>query len=148
MPLKVATGGAERPASEAFIYIAGAKKRVTRIDAWNGSAWKVVQAFVLPLTLSRAPSGTITTDKVFDLELVISKSITVTPSGGLAPYTYAWTILSGAGVYAAVPTKATTTLRKTMSLGQSVSGSARCTVTDSLGTPASIDIPFNLVNTG
>lgn len=148
MPLKVVVGGAEKLAAKADIYINGAKKRVTRIEAWNGSAWKSAQAFVLPLTLSRTPIGTIPTDKVFDLELVISRAITVTPNGGLAPFTYAWTILSGAGVYAAAPNMATTTLRKVMDLGQSVTGTARCTVTDSLGTQGTIDIPFNLINTG
>lgn len=148
MPLKVVVNGTPKDAARMEVTVGGAQKRVTRIEAWNGSAWKVAQAFVTPLTLSRSPTGTIITDRVFDLELVISQTITVTPSGGLAPFSYAWTILSGAGVYAAVPTMATTTLRKTMDIGQSVSGTARCTVTDSLGTQSAIDIPFNLVNTG
>lgn len=148
MPLKAIVGGVEKDAARAEITINGVQKRVTRIEAWNGSAWKVVQAFVLPMSVNQSPSGTIVTDKIFDLELVISQSVTAVVSGGLAPFTYAWTILSGAGVYAASPSMATTTLRKVMDLGQSVSGTARCTVTDSLGTTVTTDIPFNLVNTG
>lgn len=146
MPLKAVVGGVEKDAARAELTVGNAQKRVTRIEAWNGSAWKTVQAFVLPMSVTQSPSGTIVTDKIFDLELVISQSVTAVVSGGLAPFTYAWTILSGPGVTASTPTKATTTLRITMDPGNNVFGTARCTATDSLGTAATVDVPFNLYN--
>lgn len=146
MPLKAVIGGVEKGAVRVEVTIGNAQKRVTRIEAWNGSAWKTGQAFVLPMSVTQSSLGTIVTDKIFNLELVISQPVTAVVSGGLAPFTYAWTILSGPGVSASTGNKATTTLRITMGLGNNVFGTARCTVTDSLGTTATVDVPFNLYN--
>lgn len=149
MPLKAVVGGVEKDAARAELTVGNAQKRVTRIEAWNGSAWKTVQAFVLPMSVAQSPSGTIVTDKIFDLELVISQSVTAVVSGGLAPFTYAWTILSSIGPATptvSTPAKATTTFRVTMDPGDNVFGTARCTAADSLGTAVSVDVPFNLYN--
>lgn len=147
MPLKAVVGGVEKDAARAEITINGVQKRVTRIEAWNGSAWKVVQAFVLPMSVSASPSGLITTERVQNLELCISYAVTAVPSGGLAPFTYAWTVLSGTFTISTAAL-AKTTFRATLDYGQSTSGTARCTVTDSLGTQVTVDVSVLLANFG
>jgi hypothetical protein len=73
-------------------------------------------------------------------------STTVTPSGGTGPYTYAWTWPSGgAGIAANSPTDATTFFVGTHLLdGTTLTGTARCTVTDALTATASVDVPVQL----
>jgi len=64
-------------------------------------------------------------------------STTVTPSGGVSPYTYAWTLLSGDTLTVTSPTAASTTFSKTgLAEGDYFFATYRCTVTDSTaGTP-------------
>jgi len=75
-------------------------------------------------------------------------SVTVTPSGGVSPYTYAWTLLSGSTLTVNSPSAATTTFSKTgMISGDSYDATYRCTVTDSTsGTPltATADVPVTI----
>lgn len=70
----------------------------------------------------------------------ISTSVTVTPSGGIAPYTYLWTNEAGAVVFSAA-TSATTTFSRVMNSGEIASGTAMCTITDSAS--SSVYVPIN-----
>lgn len=61
-------------------------------------------------------------------------STTVTPSGGVSPYTYAWTKLSGDAITADSASAATTTFSATaLFSGEARDATFRCTVTDSTG---------------
>ena len=60
-------------------------------------------------------------------------STTVTPSGGVAPYTYAWAKKSGDTIAPNSAAAATTTFTGTVTAGQFKSGVYTCTVTDSTG---------------
>lgn len=68
---------------------------------------------------------------------VESASVTVSASGGVAPYTYAWTKKSGtetgATQTASAPSSATTTFTATLATNQSSGATWICTVTDSTG---------------
>jgi hypothetical protein len=78
-------------------------------------------------------------------------STTVTPSGGTAPYTYAWTFVSGDSFTITSASAATTTFSATLNEDEFVSGIYRCTVTDSTGgTPltATADVPVTITRTG
>jgi hypothetical protein len=83
--------------------------------------------------------------------VVQTPSVTATPSGGLAPYTYSWSVVSSVGsAHIASPATASTILSMTgLSVGDN-SGSAqfRCTVTDSLGATASATVNATFTYTG
>lgn len=100
-------------------------KRVRMRDASNvlRTVWAALTATAVPANVSgTGPGPTITTN-----------STTVTPAGGVGPYTHAWTRLafSGAGDCAATAPNAASTA---FTFSQVVPGTAaatwRCTVTD------------------
>ncbi len=102
-----------------------------------------------PLTLALSPSYV---SKQVSGMLQSTASVTATPSGGVAPYTYLWTVqnvLSGSGSVTAGSTSATATL--------GVAPPAVCdigtvnflaTVTDSVGTKTSTAIQMTVESTG
>ncbi|AVR96632.1 hypothetical protein [Pseudoduganella armeniaca] len=62
-----------------------------------------------------------------------SVAVTGMPTGGIPPYTYAWTIASGTKTTVADRTAATATIAATLTAGQTLSESWRLTVTDTAG---------------
>jgi len=98
---------------------------------------RLVFSIAPPMTASASPetvfgfsngSGVATTD-----------ATTVTPSGGTAPYTYSWTVLSfdnATPPTADTPNAATTTFTQTgIGIGESYSATWQCEVTDSSPSP-------------
>jgi len=72
-------------------------------------------------------------------------SVTVTASGGTGPYTYAWTHVSGdSAVGVSSPFAATTGFSANVGKNQTKAATKRCTVTDSLGATASVDVHVSL----
>jgi hypothetical protein len=77
---------------------------------------------------------------------ITTNSVTVTPNGGVAPYSYAWTYVSGDAFTVLSPTSATTAFRST----SASEGVYKCTVTDSTpGTPltASVNVGISTSTT-
>jgi hypothetical protein len=76
---------------------------------------------------------------------VVSNSVTATPSGGTAPYTYLWENISFGDIEALTPTSASTVFRKTFDLIPSESSEDfRLTVTDADSNEATIIINVTL----
>ena len=73
-------------------------------------------------------------------------SATVNVTGGVGPYTYAWTWQSGGtGITIALPNSASTTFSTSgLAPAGSVSGTAKCTVTDTYGSTGTVTIPISL----
>ena len=107
-----------------------------------------VEVIRLAMTASASPTSLYKTGPTASQT---TASVTVTPSGGVSPYTYAWTLLTGATLTVNSPTAATTTFSKTgMISGDSFDATYRCTVTDSTGgTPltATADVPVTIERT-
>lgn len=82
----------------------------------------------------------------------VTETTTVTPTGGVAPYTYAWTLLSytsGIVPVCSSPTTATTPFYQTgMAPGDFFIGVFRCTVTDFVSATATTDVTANFYSFG
>ena len=63
-------------------------------------------------------------------------TVTITPAGGTAPYTYAWANKSGDTIAPTAATSATTAFSASVIVGETKSAVYTCTVTDSAGSPA------------
>lgn len=132
-------GGALRTLSRIRLRDAGGTLRtITRVrmrDATN--TLRIVYDSTGASTFSASPSAGLVTAQ--DVGTATTNTVTVTPSGGTAPYTYAWTLLESDGAVeptATAPASATTAFVQTsMSPGNIYSSEWRCTVTDS-STPA------------
>lgn len=79
--------------------------------------------------------------------LVTTAAVTVTPTGGTGPYTYAWTLASGNFTILS-PTSASTTFRASVTAGETTEDVATCVVTDSLAATASISIGVAIYGEG
>lgn len=67
------------------------------------------------------------------LTTLTTNAITATPTGGLGPYTFNWSVISDDGIVATTPNASTTSFRKaTTYAGYTYTGTATCTVTDSV----------------
>lgn len=100
-------------------------------NAANQNAADVGQA-ALPFSASVNPGYATGTGRVN----ITTNSVTVTPSGGTGPYTYAWTYVSGDAFTVLSPTSATTAFRAVTT----AEGVYKCTVTDSLAATAVVSV--------
>lgn len=146
MPLKVVVSGVEKTAARASVIINGVAKAARRVEAWNGSAWKLVQSFAGPLSLSVSPEEVTGQEFSGAPAYVTSSNATATPSGGQGPYTYSWAMLTGTGFTINTPTKASTSFSGTVNSPGAKLGTARCTCTDVFGTTATADVSIILQN--
>lgn len=69
-----------------------------------------------------------------------TNSVSITRTGGLPPYTYAWTRVSGSAFAADTPTVSSTTFSIQLANGASAAATFRCTVTSADGQVASADV--------
>lgn len=129
------TGGAWRSVGRADVYVDGQWRRLTRSEQYVGGAWETGDRFLIPLTASATSEVT-----GFGYITVITNPATVTPAGGLGPYTYSWARISGTYGTANSPTSATTTFYATPPSNTIQTSVFRCTVTDSLGSTATADV--------
>lgn len=91
------------------------------------------------LSVSLSPTSL---SKVGATSSLTTASVTATPSGGTAPYAYAWTKLSGDAITCNSPSAATTTFTASglAAGGADRTATYRCTVTDSAAVSAVADI--------
>lgn len=111
-----------------------------------------------PILYSTSASFTVSLSPVLVFDTVFASAgtttgVTATPSGGFGTITYSWTILSQEGdgtLTINSPSSSTTTF--TFSgldfAGSEVSGTIKCTATDSLGRTAFSNIPVTVIRFG
>jgi hypothetical protein len=97
-----------------------------------------------PLSLAADKSSV--TGRNYKATTATTDSVTITPSGGVTPFTYAWSIISGSATITSA-SAATTTFSKTTSstAGATTTATARCTVTSSDGQVATKDVTVNVI---
>ena len=133
--------GAWREFRRAEIYIGGQWRRITRIEGYVGGQWRTLAQFVSPLSVTIVPGyaeGFASPLKP-TTQTITTNAVTATPSGGLAPYTYAWT---GGNA----PTSATNTFTRSVPGNSQVTQTYSVTVTDSLGSTAGASVEATFVN--
>lgn len=141
MPLKITVGTVEKDTVKGEVTVGGAQKRMTRIEAWNGSAWKLVQSFAPPISLAVTPESSFASRNAAAVVAVITDNVTAFVTGGVGPYTYAWVQTSGPAASIYTPNSATTKFAMGLGPGSNESAQFTCTVTDSNGLTVS-DIAF------
>jgi hypothetical protein len=95
------------------------------------------------LAASVAPSSRTKTDTS---ATIVTDSVTVTATGGTAPYTYAWTRIAGSALIAATSTTAATTTftGTTLVSGTTYDATFRCTVTDAAAATKTVDVVVSI----
>lgn len=141
----IRTAGAWGVVSYGEAFVDGVWKRLIRSEVYIAGAWKTGETYAPALTAAASPTSV--TGFSYGGGTAVTNTTTVTPTGGLGPYTYAWVRVSGLGGITA-PTNATTAFFTTLPGGGDQSGVFRCTVTDSLGTIATADVYASFFDVG
>ena len=144
--MKAFVGAAWREITSAKAFIGGAWRTLTVGKAYNGSAWQSAASFVLPMSLTITPNPCNTGGSYY----VVSRTMTATPTGGLGPFTYAWTITAQTGPRPLAlnsTSSANTTVGGNITYGD-YTFTLQCTVTDSLGTTAIAQVSGVLFDNG
>lgn len=147
MTALVRLGGAWTPLTGGKVYAGSAWRTLVAIKVYASGAWRDVANFTsAPSTDPGTPGPTtfsVTASPPFldasSPTSPVGGSVTVTPTGGLAPYTYNWS--SSAAI--SRPHSATTTISKTLPFGGDFEGIATCVVTDSLGTAVGVTVDLS-----
>lgn len=136
-------GGSWRTITRGEVYLGGSWRMLTRGEIYKGGAWHTLFTFVSPMTASASPPTAFGEGNSPHSVIVSSGTVTVTPGGGLGPYTYSW---SAPDVTVRVPASANTDFYATLLAGQEIGTVASCLVTDSLGATATANVPVTLIN--
>lgn len=76
----------------------------------------------------------------------VTNLITVSSLNGVAPFTYAWTLVSGVDIDIDSDDTASTTFSADVGFGETITGVARCTVTDSIGSTGFVDVGITMID--
>lgn len=110
-----------------------------------GNVLRVVYSAMSAVASPNSVSGTV--GSFSGSASVVSNSTTAVPTGGVAPYTYAWAYASGdTGIAANSASAATTTFSKTLATGVSIAAIFDCTVTDANDAQAVCSVIVELQN--
>ena len=140
---KVRISGAIKDVSGGKAMLGGLVKSLSRVAYSDGT--NVVDLATFSPPMSAAASFDSATGSTSGDSTATTNSITVTPTGGTAPYTYAWTKTSGDGTVVS-PTKATTRFSQFLYNNTAASGVFLCTVTDSLGATATASVNASFIS--
>lgn len=102
------------------------------------------------LTLTQNPFSAFGSGGSTSPVAVTTNEVTVTATGGTAPYTYAWTKVSGDAEWSILSASSATTRFRHSSVSQGVEeeGLFRCTATDARGRTGTVDVQAYAFNFG
>lgn len=146
MPMKVRdAGGSLRTINNMTVLDGGTSRRVVRMKVMDadGVTLRTVATFADQLSLTISPDDI---DAFGTTATIVTETATATPSGGFAPFTYAWAKVSGDDITADSSSVASTKFRAT-NLGQNETRTAtfECTATDSAGSTATDTITITIL---
>lgn len=136
--------GAWRQLARGEVFIGGAWRTLRSSETYKNGAWVQSASFVTPLMVI---ANDVTRGGFYSTSATrtVSGTSSALPSGGIAPYSYSWVILSGPATVGS-PSTASTSITATIAAETQVTGAARVTVTDAVGTVANADITYSLSN--
>lgn len=127
--MKIKINGIDRSVRAGRIFIGNQLRNIISIQIMDNGVLKRVASFVEPLTASINPqSVTGIGSNVF-----VTPLVTVTPTGGRAPFSYQWSILQFSGSvspFIRTPNSASTQFQSTV---ENQTATFQCIVTDSIG---------------
>lgn len=135
-------GGAWRSPTRMEVFLGGQWRSPIYGEIYLSGAWRRFVTFAPPLSVSASNIG----GRGYDISpTVTSVPAVVSPTGGVAPYTYNWALLTESMTIDA-PTRADTTFTGTVPYDSTITATARVTCTDAMGSTAAADITITLVN--
>lgn len=146
--LRVLDNGTFRDIKSLFVMQAGVLRRLKTLKVMDGDVLQTVGIFVGPLSLNITPGTVSGTGSGFGSQTITTNTAIATPTGGQAPFTYAWTYVSGDNAVILSPTSAATQFQLNVAPNQFRSGTFRCTVTDAYGTTASNTVTAEFTHEG
>ncbi|MFN9029642.1 MAG: PKD domain-containing protein [Betaproteobacteria bacterium] len=114
--------------------------------AWynDNGTWRQVYSSAAPMSLSKDgdASGTYFGSFNGDSGNAETNTVTISVSGGVGPFTYSWSYVSGDPATVNSPSSASTSFTRVGTVPSSAGGTYRCTVTDTGngGATATIDV--------
>lgn len=156
--MDVSIGGAWVSPSGAEVFAGGSWRTLQYGEAYIGGAWRTIANFTPPSPPPPSGGGgggggggslsltlsTISISKRARSSTLITNAVTITPSGGLAPYAYAWSIIGydpGPTYALTAPSFATTSASASIPSSQvTYTATLQCVATDSLGVTATSDV--------
>lgn len=149
-------GGAWRKAKELYYKDGGIWRRIR--EAWyrDGGVWRKVYSGLHSLALNLSTvTGSASTDTAGAFVQATTAAAVVSVTGGIGPFTYSWSYVSGSSATVVSSTSASTTFRRNgaapsvIDTTNSYSGVYRCTVTDTGagGATATIDVTVTTYHT-
>jgi hypothetical protein len=137
MPISINDSGTWKNATP-FVNDGGTWKPVQIGYVNDAGTWKIFYSAMTASKSGDASGGRLGAGSV------TTNSVTVSPVGGIFPFSYAWTYQSGDVFTLSNPGPSTsahtTTFTTTVALFQTKSAVYRCTITDSVGSTAFIDV--------
>lgn len=148
MPMKMMDAGSVlRTVTGMKVADGGLVRTIRTVKFMDGTTLRTVATFAPPMTLSISPSPII---GVSTTSTCTAGPVTATPSGGVAPYSYAWTRLSHSALTAPTitsPSTASTSFVQTgLPSGTIEDATFRCTVTDAAAQTAAADVIASFQN--
>lgn len=133
MAMTILDAGASRTITTGWVRQAGVLRRLQKVQVMDGGTLRTVATFAPPLSASASPGSVSGTSSGSGPTDTTTSATTASPTGGLGPYTYSWTRISGEPTAAVnSPTMATTTFTATITPGTQVA-TFEVTITDAFG---------------
>lgn len=142
MPLSVRHQGALRSVTRLSVRVGGVLRPLKTLKVMDNGTLRTVANFAPAMSASASPSVVGGNANGTSPATVTTNAATCTPSGGVAPFIYSWSV-DDPSVTITNPTSASTRFTATL-FDDSRSGIATCVVTDSLGTSATATAEYHI----
>jgi hypothetical protein len=130
--------GAWRNIPAGSVFRGGQWRRLTRAVAFINNQWRQVVTFTPPLTVSITPGGVAA--QITGAGTAVTNTATAIPAGGVAPFSYSWSRISGASAFIASPGSSATTFVRELTANEFESTVFQCLVTDGTGATATATV--------